>query len=403
MIKKWLGASLFAVAIAIGGLSTSVESRAEDDPIVIGFAIAKSGYMAAYDLPATNGAILKIEEINAAGGLLGRQIEYKIGDMKTDAALSAKVGAELVADGVDFLVTDSDYDLGAPAALAALKEGVVAFATGAADPKMGVQGVGWQTFTGNGAAQLEGIDMAEWAYHDKGLRTAAVLEDKLLEYNKSGCAGFRAAWKQLAGDAGIVSDDSFMNSDPSIASQISRIRAADPQPDAIFMCSLPPGGASAVRQIRAAGIDVPILGTVGMTGDFWLDAVPNLTNFFNPTPISVFGDDPDPTVKDFTQRYEERFGQRVPMAYAVFGYLIVEAWTTAVERAGTTDAKAVVAQLEQYKEEPLILPTTFTSELHIQTQRPLLIEGWDKGNHLSIKRWRNQLVPDMALLFRVGQ
>ncbi len=403
MVKKWIGAAALGVALTFGTLVAPTAGSAADDPIVIGFAIAKSGYMAAYDLPATNGAIIKIEEINAKGGLLGRQVEYKIGDMKTDAALSAKVGAELVDEGVDLLVTDSDYDLGAPAALAALKKGIVAFATGAADPKMGVQGVGWQTFTGNGAAQLEGIDMAEWAYHEKGLRRASVLEDKLLEYNKSGCAGFRAAWTGLAGKNGIVSDDSFMNSDPSIASQISRIKAADPQPDVIFMCSLPPGGASAIRQMRAAGIDLPILGTVGMTGDFWLDAVPNLSNFYNPTPMSIFGDDPNERIRDFGDRYAKRFGDRTPSAYAVFGYLVVEAWSTAVERAGTTDAKAVVAELEKFKDEGLILPTTYSSELHIQTQRPLLIMEVQNGKHRAIKRWRNQLVPDMPLLFRVGQ
>ena len=126
------------------------DARAED-PIEVGFSIAKSGYMSAYDLPALNGALLKIKQINDAGGLLGRQIETVVMDMKTDAALSSKTGAELADRGVDLIVTDSDYDLGAPAALAAKEAGIVAFATGAADPKMGVQGVGWQTFTGNGA------------------------------------------------------------------------------------------------------------------------------------------------------------------------------------------------------------------------------------------------------------
>ena len=248
-----------AGALALAGLGiagplpgTAGEARAAE-PIKVGFSIAKSGYMAAYDLPALNGALLKIGMINAGGGLLGRPIETVVLDMKTDAALSAKTGAELADMGVDLIVTDSDYDLGAPAALAAKEAGILAFATGAADPKMGVQGVGWQTFTGNGAAQLEGIVMAEFGFKEKGWKKAFVLEDQLLEYNKSGCAGFEAAWKDLGGT--IADQDVFMNQDPSIASQIARIKGSGAE--VIYLCSLPPGGASAVRQIRAAGIDLP--------------------------------------------------------------------------------------------------------------------------------------------------
>lgn len=396
---------MFGAAAAAGVMALAASAEAAQEcPIQVGFSIAKSGYMSAYDLPATNGAILAIEQINDKGGLLGCQIEYEILDMKTDAALSAKTGAELAEKGVDLLVTDSDYDLGAPAALAAKEKGILAFATGAADPKMGVQGVGWQTFTANGAAQLEGIVMAEWGYKEKGWRKAFVLEDQLLEYNKSGCAGFRAAWRNLAGEDGIVGEDVFMNSDPSIAVQISRIKSADPQPDVIYTCTLPPGGASAVRQIRAAGIDLPIMANVGMTDDFWLDATPNLSNFYNPTPMSVFGDDPRPAVQEFAKAYEARFGERVPMAYAVFGYMVIEQWARAVERAGTTDTQAVVAELEKFKDEPLTVgPTSYSSELHIQVQRPLLIMEIQNGKHAPVTLWTNELVPDMPLLFRVSQ
>jgi branched-chain amino acid transport system substrate-binding protein len=376
----------------------------EKPPIKIGFAVAQSGFMSAYDIPSTNAALLAIDQINAQGGLLGRKLVPIIRDMKTDAALSATVGADLAAQGIDLLVTTSDYDLGGPAALAAKAKGIIAFSPGAADPKMGVQGVGWQTFTANGAAQVEGIIMAEWAFKKKGFKTAYVLQDDLLEYNKSGCAGFRAAWTNLAGPKGIVGSDEFMNSDPSIAVQISRLKRVQPTPDAIYMCTLPPGGASAVRQIRAAGINTPILANVGMTDDYWLSATPNLSNFYNPTMMSIFGDDPSARVQAFAAAYTKKYGTRVPQAYASVGYLVIEEWSNAVKRAGTTDAKAVVAELEKFKDEPTLLgPTTYTHELHIQTHRPLLIMQVQNGQPHAIERWRNEMIPDMDLLFRVGK
>lgn len=59
---------------------------ADDDKIIVGFATAESGFMQAYDKPAQDAAMIRIGEINAAGGLLGKQIEVVTADTKTDRA-----------------------------------------------------------------------------------------------------------------------------------------------------------------------------------------------------------------------------------------------------------------------------------------------------------------------------
>ena len=60
---------LTATTLALG-LGTSAMA----DEITIGFAIAKSGWVQAYDAPAVEAARIRIDEINAAGGVLGKQI-----------------------------------------------------------------------------------------------------------------------------------------------------------------------------------------------------------------------------------------------------------------------------------------------------------------------------------------
>src|SRR5690606_29957567 len=117
-----------------------------DDPIKIGFAIAQSGWMANYDIGPYRAAVLKIEEINAAGGLLGRQVEYRVIDTKTDQTLAGTAASELLDWGADILVVPTDYDFGAAAALAAQGAGKIAISPGAGDAKMGVQGVGPYVF-----------------------------------------------------------------------------------------------------------------------------------------------------------------------------------------------------------------------------------------------------------------
>ncbi len=54
-----------------------------------------------------------------------------------------------------------------------------------------------------------------------------------------------------------------------------------------MLCTMMPGGVSAVKQIRAAGIKAPILNGSGMDGSYWLSAVPDLSSFFVPAQGSV--------------------------------------------------------------------------------------------------------------------
>ena len=114
-----------ALAAAFGTLMTQAASAA--DEIVIGFATAESGFMQAYDKPAEDAARIRIDEINKAGGLLGKQIQTVAADTKTDRAEGAKAGLEVLDKGADLVVVSCDYDFGAPAALAAEGAGKVSF------------------------------------------------------------------------------------------------------------------------------------------------------------------------------------------------------------------------------------------------------------------------------------
>ena len=77
--------------------------------------------------------------------------------------------------------------------------------------------------------------MAEWAYEKKGFRRVYVLQDDSIEYSKSACSGFRTALTQLGGEQSIAGADTFKNADASIASQITRLRAVSPAPEAVYI------------------------------------------------------------------------------------------------------------------------------------------------------------------------
>ena len=83
--------------------------------------------MQAYDKPAQDAALIRIDEINKAGGLLGKQIKVVTADTKTDRAEGAKAGLEVLDKGAELVIVSCDYDFGAPAALAAEAAGKVSF------------------------------------------------------------------------------------------------------------------------------------------------------------------------------------------------------------------------------------------------------------------------------------
>lgn len=360
---------------------------AQDDRVVVGFATAESGFMQAYDKPAQDAAMIRIKEINEAGGLLGKQIEVVNADTKTDRAEGAKAGLTVIDEGADLVVVSCDYDFGAPAALAAESQGLVSFFLCAESIKAGIQGVGPHSFSASVLAAVQGATMAQWAYEKKGARNFYRLLDTWTEYNKGICDGFDWAMPQLA-EAKLVGEDTFKNEDASIAAQITRIKSLPEEPDAIMLCTMMPGAVSAIKQIRAAGINSMILNGSAVDGSYWLSAVPDLSNFFVPVQGSVYGDDPNADVTTFNAKYKETTGGDPSTQYTYPGYVMIDVWAKAVERAGTTEAGAVVAELEKMTDEPTLFgPRTFTPELHHQNKARYLIVETSGGKPAVVDEW----------------
>jgi branched-chain amino acid transport system substrate-binding protein len=112
--------------------------------------------------------------------------------------------------------------------------------------------------------------------------------DTAIVMGKVQCSAFKQTWEKLGGT--IAGSADFANSDESIAAQISELKSSDA--DAVVMASYPPGGASAIKQIQAAGIDVPILGGSSFDGTFWLKGIPDPGKIFATSNGSAY-DPPD--------------------------------------------------------------------------------------------------------------
>ena len=102
----------FALALVGAACSTSDETsegtggggEASGDPIVIGFPADLSTDWAYYDVPMQEGAQFAVDQINDAGGVLGRPLELQTVDMRNDLAEAAKVTQQLIDDGAVYLI-----------------------------------------------------------------------------------------------------------------------------------------------------------------------------------------------------------------------------------------------------------------------------------------------------------
>lgn len=363
-------ASLLAISFA-----TLTPAFAADDEVLIGAATSYSGWMAVFDTSTTHAAELAVQDLNSHGGVLGKKVKLVHIDTKTDAAQTARAAQDLAKLGVRFMLTACDFDSGAPAALVAQQAGILAMSSCGADIKYGNLIVGNNVFTMATDAEGQGRILADWATKKMGWKTAYALVDTFIEYNKSVCRGFVARFKELNGENAILLEDTFKNNDVSIATQVSRYTALEKKPDIIALCSVPPGLASAIRQFRSAGVEIPVLMGTGGDGSAWHSAVPGLTNYFYMNYSADAGvEEPRATVRDFDANYEKQFGERPASGMGVTGYSVVEAWARAAERAKSFDTEKVRAELENFVDEPLLAGlTTFTTKLHTNLNRPMLM------------------------------
>ena len=383
-----------AAAAAVVAVGLAVPAAAQDKP-VFGLVMSFSGWFQPIDADTIAGAKLAVEEINAAGGVLGQPIELVEFDNKSDPPLGADGAVEVLGKGAKAILFPSDFDFGAPGAYVAQQSGVIAF-SGASDPKFGVQGVGPLAYSTSNASQAQGALLAEWAFKDKGWRTAYVLLDNTIAYTKSLCASMGTRWKELAGDAGLLGEDTFLNGDASIAAQVTRITSLPTKPDVIFFCSYAPGGPSAIRQLRAAGVQSAILTGESLDGDYWIGTVPDLSNFYVVNYGSKYGDDPDPAVNEFFARFEAKYGKKADVSYGLRGYSAVQAWAVAANKAGSLEGAKVAAVLDTFAGEPLVIgPTTYTPDLHIQTTRPMSIIGVTGGKFAAVGRFTVESFPPL--------
>src|ERR671914_1368718 len=195
------------------------------EPILIGISAARTGILAPYDLQSAQLFQMRMEEINAEGGVLGRPIEVEWIDTKSDQPLAATNAAELIGREAVAIIATCDFDYAFPAIQAAGSQEVPGIALCASSPKVATPDIVGPYGGSMGlGSDGEGVAMAEWLRENRSeVQQAYIFKDTSLEYSKATADYFKARWLELGGE--VCGEDSFVGGpELDLSSQITRLR-----------------------------------------------------------------------------------------------------------------------------------------------------------------------------------
>jgi len=287
---------------------------------------------------------LAVKEINAAGGVLGRQIDFIVHDTKYDMSVTAQVAKQFVEqDKVVAVVgfTDSDSVLASGPTIQAA--GLPFIIAGATSPKLPAQ-IGNMLFFACFGDNVQAAVGAEYGFKNYG-KTAYLLWDKGVEYTTLLGGYFKSRFTELGGTLAL--EDTYEDNATDFSAQIAKVKALPQQPDFYFISAMPYNVGPVVKQFRDAGLTGPIIGGDGYdTPDILSVAGPAAENVFFTTHALMDSTGGTEGIKKFISAYNKEYGHDPENAFAALGYDSVYLLADAIKRAGSTDAQAIKKALE---------------------------------------------------------
>jgi len=325
-----------AAAAAVAALSAG--SRAQE-PIKIGEYASLTGKEAAFGQSSHKGTLLAVEEINARGGVLGRQVELITEDNQSKQGESATIVKKLISREKVVAI------LGEVASMRSLEAAPICQAykvpmvsPSSTYPK--VTEIGNYIFRVCFTDRFQGHVLAKVAKDTLKIRKVALLTSVSSAYSVGLAEYFK---ERFSADGGqIVIEQKYTEGSKDFDAQLTAIKAAGIE--GIFVPGYYTEAALICRQARELGITVPLFG-----GDGW--EAPELvaiggaavegcyyTTHYSPQVGS-------PVVKEFVAKFQARFKGETPDAMAALGYDSAGVIVDAIRRAGSTEGATIRAAL----------------------------------------------------------
>lgn len=342
-MKRFVVLILVAIVALMPAACSSKQAAA--DTIKVGFSGALSGDQAVWGQADRDGLLLTVDDINAAGGILGKKVEVVAYDDKGDQLEAVNVVKRLIKEDkvVAIIGTNSS---GRNIAIAPVAEEgkVPVISTFATNPRVTVPEEGKlmkYTFRVCFIDPYTGEVTAKFAMDDLKAKTAAILYEISSDYSVGVRDYFTKAWTEMGGK--IVADEAFKTGDVDFRAQLTRIKEANP--DVLVMPFLYKEVALSAKQARDLGITAIMLGGDGWPSSALLEMAGDAVEgsyFVN------HGDIDAPNVKDFREAYKKKYGKDIEIN-SIMGHDAMIMLKAAIEKAGKAEPEAIRDALENLK------------------------------------------------------
>ncbi|MBV9210596.1 MAG: ABC transporter substrate-binding protein [Acidobacteria bacterium] len=299
--------------------------------IVVGLYGDLSGQTSSFGQSTRNGAQMAVAEINAAGGINGRQVKLIVEDDQGQPAQAATVVTKLInQDKVHAVLGEVASTNSLAAAPVAQNAKIPMITPSSTNPK--VTEVGDYIFRVCFIDPFQGGVMAKFAANTLKAKTAAVLGDFNSDYSKGMTQYFEEEFNRDGGK--VIMKQTYTQTDPDFKAQLTSIRNANP--DVIFVPGYYGQVGVIAKQARELGIQKPLLGGDGWDApQLWDLGGEALANSYISNHYSI--DDPSPAIQKFVAAYRSRYNGLAPDAIAALGYDAMNVLADSIKRSGSTD------------------------------------------------------------------
>jgi branched-chain amino acid transport system substrate-binding protein len=331
MMKRWMMAGAAVALLAMTGLGQA--------QIKMGVAGPITGPNAAFGAQLTNGVRQAVDDLNAAGGILGQTIELSSGDDVSDPKQGVSVATKFVGDGVTLVVGHFNSGVTIPASDVYAENGIAFITPAATNPKLTERGL-WNAFRTCGRDDQQGKVAAEYILKNFAGKVVVIVHDKT-PYGQG-----LAEETQKALNVGGMKEALFEGvnvGDKDFSALVTKIKSSGAS--LVYWGGLHTEAGLIARQLRDQGVTAPLMGADGITSDEFAtiggDAVIGTLMTFPPDPRKR------PEAQQVVAAYKAKGIN--PEAYTLYSYAAVQIFAEAATRANSVDPQKIAAEMHAGK------------------------------------------------------
>ncbi len=301
----------------------------------VGEVASLTGKEAAFGQSSHKGTLLAVEQLNAAGGVLGRQVSLHTEDNQSKQGESATIVKKLISrDKVVAVLGEVASSRSLEMAPICQHEHIPMISPSSTNPR--VTQIGNYIFRVCFIDPFQGTVMADFAEHTLHVRRVAVLTSVSSAYSVGLAKYFKERFRDDGGSIAI--EQKYSEGDKDFKAQLTAVKAAGVQ--GIFVPGYYTEAALICIQARELGMDLPIFGGDGWEAEELIQIGGSaVEGKYYSTHYSP--DNQAPEVQDFVRKFRARFDGETPDAMAALGYDSAMVLADAIRRAGETNGRAI--------------------------------------------------------------